>query len=151
MKSGIQGPDAGRFPFPGWGGLVKGGMAPWRRPRTISSHASVFQVLRIMAVREALDLEEDDRNVQDLYHWRLAQRHCGGLWIRFRKVRLLQRLKDDVAQETVHHVLSKRMDGPRPQMLTGVIGAMVKRSSRGLVTPQSRVQLSVAPQYELEG
>lgn len=72
-----------------------------------------------MAVREALDLEEDDRNVQDLYHWRLAQRHCGGLWIRFRKVRLLQRLKDDVAQETVHHVLSKRMDGPRPQMLTG--------------------------------
>ena len=98
-----------------------------------------------MAVREALDLEEDDRNVQDLCHWRLAQRHCGGLWIRFRKVRLLQRLKDDVAQETVHHVLSKRMDGPRPQMLTGVIGAMVKRSSRGLVTPQSRVRLSVAP------
>ena len=83
MKSGIQGPDAGRFPFPERGGLVKGGMAPWRRPRTISSHASVFQVLRIMAVREALDLKEDDRNVQDLYHWRLAQRHCGGLWIRF--------------------------------------------------------------------
>ena len=146
MKSGIQGPDAGRFPFPGWGGLVKGGMAPWRRPRMISSHASVSQVLRIMAVREALDLEEDDRNVQDLCHWRLAQRHCGGLWIRFRKVRLLQRLEDDVAQETVHDVFrSKSMDGTRPQMLTGVIGAMVKRLSRGLVTPQSRVQLSVAP------
>lgn len=99
-----------------------------------------------MAVQEALDLEEDDRNVQDLYHWRLAQRHCGGLWIRFRKVRLLQRLEDDVAQETVHHVFrSKRMDGPRPQMLMGVIGAMVKRSSQGFVTPQYRVQLSVAP------
>ena len=121
-------------------------MAPWRRLRTVSSHASIFQVLRIMEVREALDLEEDDRNVQDLCHWRLAQRHCGGLWIRIRKVRLLQRLEDDVAQETAHDVFrSKSMDGTRPQMLTGVTGAMVKRSSQGLVTSQSRVQLSVAP------
>ena len=42
------------------------------------------------------------------FRWRLAQWHSGGLWIRFSEVRFLQRLEDDVIQETVHHVFKKK-------------------------------------------
>lgn len=54
-KAALKDPASGRFPFPERGGLVKGGMAPWRRPRTVSSHASAFQALGTMALRRTLD------------------------------------------------------------------------------------------------
>ena len=82
-------------------------LAPYRRVRRCSSQAAL-QVLRVMAARKALNLQDDARNVEDLlpgnpfcslrlsprpgFHWRLAQWYSGGLWIRFSEVRFLQRL-----------------------------------------------------------
>lgn len=119
-KAALKDPASGRFPFPERGGLVKGGMAPWRRPRTVSSHASAFQALGTMALRRTLDPLLGGSNPSAPK----GRRRSGN-----------------------RSSCPFKKDGRNPPAdAHGRYGAMVKRSSQGLVTPQSRVRLSVAPQ-----